>query len=86
MTTLTAMRALANPQHPYHRAPHRTWLITGSPFSDRYPCMCLGTKPCTQHCPCRGRTDHHTMPTMCCARRAAEHHHRATHRAESEHP
>ena len=84
MTTLSAIRAIADPHHPYHRAPRRTWLIAGGLTGERYPCMCLGAKACTQHCPCRGRTDPNTMPTICCARRAADTRTRATQRAESE--
>ena len=46
------------------------WLIARSPTNRPYPCRCRGN--CGMRCPCHGRTDTAAMPTVCCARRAAE--------------
>lgn len=68
--TATRRRDLADPNHPYHRAPRGVWFYAGTPETDgRYPCMCFGRKACTNRCPCSGRTDTESMPAMCCSRR-----------------
>lgn len=59
------------------RGPVGVWLVARTPTHKAYPCRCRPTRRCDPNpawgCPCTGRTDHlDTMPTHCCARRAAE--------------
>lgn len=62
------------------RGPAGVWMVAGTPFAERYPCMCYGSRACGMRCPCRGRADGADMPTVCCARRA----HDTTNRTEKE--
>jgi hypothetical protein len=66
---------LSDPRHPYWTAPRDLWLIARVPVTATYPCRCSVERTCNPRlCPCAGRSDGlERMPTICCARRAAEH-------------
>jgi len=71
--THPTITSLANPRHPYWTARRGIWLITHTPVTATYPCRCKATSRCDPRwCPCAGRVDVETMPTICCARRAVE--------------
>lgn len=58
----------------------RFWLIAGTPTDEPYPCRCSTAGRCNpRYCPCHGRTDVETMPTICCGRRALESRERRSH-------
>lgn len=53
---------------PVSTAPVGVWLKARTPLSERYPCMCYGSRACTKRCPCHGRHDGEGMPVTCCGR------------------